>query len=154
MSYYKMDKISYKNLIREAQESGINRYVVGAVIQRDSSVLLLERHKDDFMGGIYELPSGRVEDGESLDIALYREVEEETGLKIREIKMYLGHFDYESKSGKRTRQFNFTVTVGEPLEIKLQEHDNYVWANNDQLQQYPVTDSVKKVLGTFFAQPN
>jgi len=81
-----MDKIFYKNLMKGVQEDGINRYVVGAVIQRDSSVLLLKRPKDDFMGGIYELPSGRVEDGESLDIALYREVEEETGLKIREIK--------------------------------------------------------------------
>ena len=102
------------------------------------------------MGGIYELPSGRVEDGESLDIALYREVEEETGLKIREIKRYLGHFDYESKSRKKTRQFNFVVIVGEPLEIKLQEHDNYAWANKDQLQQYPITDSVKKILDSFF----
>ena len=154
MRRYKVDKNFYENLMREAQENGINRYVVGAVIQRDSSVLLLERPKDDFMGGIYELPSGRVGDGESLDIALHREVEEETGLKIREIKTYLGHFDYESKSGEKTRQFNFAVTVGEPLEIKLQEHDNYAWANKGQLQQYPVTDSVRQVLGTFFAQSN
>jgi len=145
-----MDKIFYKNLMKGVQEDGINRYVVGAVIQRDSSVLLLKRPKDDFMGGIYELPSGRVEDGESLDIALYREVEEETGLKIREIKRYLGHFDYESKSGGKTRQFNFAVTVGESLEIKLQEHDNYAWANKDQLQQYPITDSVKQILDSFF----
>ena len=136
--------------MKGVQEDGINRYVVGAVIQRDSSVLLLKRPKDDFMGGIYELPSGRVEDGESLDIALYREVEEETGLKIREIKRYLGHFDYESKSGEKTRQFNFAVTVGESLEIKLQEHDNYAWANKDQLQQYPITDSVKQILDSFF----
>ena len=136
--------------MKGVQEDGINRYVVGAVIQRDSSVLLLKRPKDDFMGGIYELPSGRVEDGESLDIALYREVEEETGLKIREIKRYLGHFDYESKSRKKTRQFNFAVTVGESLEIKLQEHDNYAWANKDQLQQYPITDSVKQILDSFF----
>jgi len=147
-----MDKSFYESLMKEAQEKGINRYVVGAVIQRDSSVLLLERPKDDFMGGIYELPSGRVEDSESLDIALYREVDEETGLKIREIKRYLGHFDYESKSGKKTRQFNFAVTVGEPLEIKLQEHDNYAWANKDQLQQYSVTDSVKQVLGSFWGE--
>ena len=138
--------------MKEAQQSGINRYVVGAIIQRDTSVLLLERPKDDFMGGIYELPSGRVEDGESFDIALYREVEEETGLRIKEIKKYLGHFDYESKSGKKTRQFNFAVTVGEPLEIKLQEHNNYAWANKDQLQQYPVTDSVRQVLGSFWGE--
>ena len=51
MNCYKMDKIFYNNLMKGAQEDGINRYVVGAVIQRDSSVLLLKRPKDDFMGG-------------------------------------------------------------------------------------------------------
>ena len=152
MRCYKMDKSFYENLMKKAQENKINRYVVGAVIQRDSSILLLKRPKDDFMGGIYELPSGKVEDGESLDIALYREVEEETSLKIIEINRYLGHFDYESKSGKKTRQFNFAVTVGEFLEIKLQEHDNYAWARKDELHQYPVTDSVKQVLGLFWGE--
>jgi len=150
MSCYKMNKLFYENLMKEAHEDGINRYVVGAVIQQDSSFLLLKRPKDDFMGGIYELPSGRVEDDEALDIALYREVEEETNLRVKEIKRYLGHFDYNSKSGKKTRQFNFVVTVGEPLEIKLQEHDYFVWTNKNQLQQYPVTDSVIQILDSFF----
>ena len=145
-----MDKGFYENLIKKAQGSRINRYVVGAVIERNSAILLLERPKDDFMGGIYELPSGRVEDGESLDVALYREVDEETSLKIREIKRYLGHFDYDSKSGKKTRQFNFAVTVREPLEIRLQEHENYAWARKDELHKYLVTDSVKQILDVFW----
>ena len=137
-------------LLTNSGTSALHSMYVGAVIQRDSSVLLLKRPKDDFMGGIYELPSGRVEDEESLDIALHREVEEETGLRIREIKRYLGHFDYKSKSGKKTRQFNFIVAVGEPLEIKLQEHDYFVWVDKNQLQQYPVTDSVKQILDSLF----
>ena len=120
------------------------------VIPKGSLILLLKRPKDDFMGGIYELPSGKVEDNESLDAAVYREVEEETGLKVKEIKKYLGHFDYESKSGKKTRQFNFVVTVEEPIEIRLQEHDNYTWVDKDQLHQYPITDSVKKILCLFW----
>ena len=147
-----MNRKFYENLMKETQEAGINRYVVGAVIARNSTVLLLERPKDDFIGGIYELPSGRVEEGESLDIALHREVEEETSLKIRKIIRYLGHFDYKSKSGKKTRQFNFAVTVGEPLEIKLQEHKNYAWVSKEGLHQYPVTDSVKQILGSFWGE--
>jgi len=146
----RIEKNFYENLIKEAQKFKINRYVVGAVIQKNSSILLLKRPKDDFMGGIYELPSGKVEENEPLDEALYREVEEETGLKVKEIKKYLGHFDYESKSEGKTRQFNFVVTVKEPIEIRLQEHEDYVWVDKDQLYQYPITDCVKKILCLFW----
>ncbi len=145
-----MKKKLYENLITEAKENKINRYVVGAVIEKDSHILLLKRPEDDFMGGIYELPSGKVEDNETLETALYREVEEETGLKVRKIKRYLGHFDYESKSGKKTRQFNFAVTVEEPIEIRLQEYDDYAWLDKDQIQNCPTTDSVKKILYLFW----
>jgi len=147
-----MDKSFYENRVKEAKLNGINRYVVGAIILKNDKVLLLERPKDDFMGRIYELPSGKVEDGESLDAALYREVEEETGLRTREIKKYLGHFDYESKSGKKTRQFNFAVTVGEHLEIRLQEHENYAWVDKKKLHEYPVTDSVKQILDSIWRE--
>ena len=147
-----MDKSFYENLVKEAKLNGINRYVVGAIILKNDKVLLLERPKDDFMGGIYELPSGKVEDGESLNIALYREVEEETDLRIREIKKYLGHFDYESKSGKKTRQFNFAVTVEEPVEVRLTEHEDYVWVEKNQLHEYLVTDSVKQILDSIWRE--
>ena len=150
MRKVRIGKNFYENLIKEAQKFKINRYVVGAVIQKNSSILLLKRPKDDFMGEIYELPSGKVEENEPLDEALYREVEEETGLKVKEIKEYLGHFDYESKSGEKTRQFNFVVTVKEPIEIRLQEHEDYVWVDKDQLYQYPITDCVKKILCLFW----
>ena len=145
-----MNEIVYDALIKRAQEAGINRYVVGAIIERDSRVLLLERPKDDFMGGIYEFPSGRVEDGESLDVALCREVEEETGMLFKKIVKYLGHFDYESKSGKKTRQFNFAVVVKEFLDVKLSEHKKYAWVNKNQLPQYHITNSLKEVLSLFW----
>jgi len=137
-------------LTEEAKNAEINRYVVGGIIYNDSSVLLLKRPKDDFMGGIYELPSGKVETEESLEEALQREVHEETGLIVKTIDRYLGCFDYLSKKKEKTRQFNFAVTVKTSLNIILSEHEDYIWAKESQLKQYPVTDSVKEVLGRFW----
>lgn len=124
----------------------IDRFVVGAVITDKGKVLLLERPENDFMGGIFELPSGKVEEGEDLITALKREVKEETGLEVKEIIKKLESFDYKSKSGKKTRQFNFLVSVKSVEKIRLSEHSSCAWVSKKDLKYFPVTDSVKKVL--------
>ena len=134
-----------QNLEKEALRDGITQQVVGAVVQRDNTVLLLKRPPDDFMGGIYELPSGKTEPGETLNQALARELHEETGLTLHTITSYLGSFDYTSASGKKSRQFNFTVTTNNNP-ITLQEHDTYLWA--PLTNNIPVTNPVKKILST------
>ena len=138
-------------LIRQALREGISRYVVAAVIPNERrEVLLLERPKHEFFAGIYELPSGEVESGESLEEALCREVKEETGLEISNIKRYLGHFDYLSKSKKITRQFNFHVEVKDISRITLKEHSNCAWVSSKNLEKYNVTNEVKKILKRFW----
>ena len=54
---------------------------VSAAIFRDDKVLLVRRARSPAKG-VYSLPGGRVEFGESMHTALHREVDEETGLKI------------------------------------------------------------------------
>jgi len=137
----------FTQLVDEARQEGVQRLIVGAVISNGSDVLLLKRPHDDFMGGIYELPSGNVEPGETLDAALRREVKEETGLDVSAVTGYLGSFDYTSASGKKSRQFNFTTTVAVAEPVRLQEHDTYLWVTPDA--DAPVTDAVKDMLGSY-----
>lgn len=137
----------YAKLVREADADGIQQLVVGAVIQDQDRVLILKRPATDFMGGIWELPSGKVEPGETLDQAIRREVLEETGLVVTSVRSYLGSFDYQSGSGKRSRQYNFTVDTGQPEPVRLTEHDEHAWTKvTDDL---PVTEAVMAVLGTW-----
>jgi 8-oxo-dGTP diphosphatase len=134
-------------LTSAAEMDGIQQLVVGAVVHDGSKVLLLQRPNDDFMGGIFELPSGKVETGETLDAALIREVTEETGLRVKNIGEYLGSFDYESGSGKPSRQFNFVVNVAAAEPVTLTEDDAYTWT--DVTDELPVTDAVKDVLAKY-----
>ncbi|MFF5498960.1 NUDIX domain-containing protein [Streptomyces aquilus] len=136
-----------QQLAAEAEEDGAQQLVVGAVVQHDGNILLLQRPADDFMGGIFELPSGKVEVGETLDVALTREVKEETGLDVAGISDYLGHFDYTSGSGKKSRQFNFAVDVVTAAPVTLQEHVHYQWT--PLAVEPPVTDAVKGVLAMY-----
>ena len=52
--------------------------VVGCLVQNESGEVLLIRHRQRG----WEIPQGRVEEGESLLAALHREVREETGVEI------------------------------------------------------------------------
>lgn len=54
--------------------------------------LLMGRRGKDPNRGLYVLPGGGVEDGESLEEALYREVLEETGLEIESYPQRWDHF--------------------------------------------------------------
>src|SRR5450755_3291492 len=54
---------------------------VSAAIFRDDKILLVRRARAP-ANGLYSLPGGRVEFGETLHTALHREIDEETALEI------------------------------------------------------------------------
>jgi len=136
-----------RELLGTASNAGVARVVVGAVVRRGVRALLLRRKHDDFMGGLYELPSGVVEPGETLEEALNREVMEETGLRVAEIEGYLGYFDYASRGGRTTRQLNFQVAVCDFPCISLSEHDAFIWAEPSDLDRLRISRAVRQVLG-------
>ena len=125
MDFFKAKLEALSSAIRR---DGIEKVVVGAVIRRRQSVLVLKRQADDFMGGLVELPSGAVDKGEDIIEALNREVREETGLQVIAVKAFLGIFDYRSGSGKQARQLNFLVNV-KSYQVCLNpaEHSHYYW---------------------------
>ena len=63
------------------------RLVVGAIIvdrlDRPSQVLAARRSRPPVLAGRWELPGGKVEDGESAEAALHREIGEELGVTVR-----------------------------------------------------------------------
>jgi len=138
------DSALFTRLASQALAEGVHQLVVGAVIASHGRVLLLRRAKDDFMAGICELPGGKVEPGETLDVAPCREVEEETGLGITAISGYLGSYYYASASGKKSRQFNFAATVAATEPVRLREHGACFWAAPGP--DAPGTDAVKDIL--------
>lgn len=141
--------MSFFELLEEkAKKEGIIKKVVGGVILNSKGqVLMLKRKEDDFYGGILELPSGNMEDGENIKDTLIREIEEETALKVNKIYSYINAFDYSSGSGKKARQFNFQVAVDETENIELTEHNEYKWVNLENVDnEKEVTDEVKFLL--------
>ncbi|MFB6813719.1 NUDIX domain-containing protein [Streptomyces sp. NPDC056347] len=131
-------------LVSNAQADGITGFVAAAVVTDANRVLLVRRRPDDYMGGLWEVPSGKVEDGETILEALHRETTEETGLIIDTVNGYIGHFDYANSRGGITRQFNFAVTVKNTEPVVLTEHDAHQWARPTDLP--PVSDAVRELI--------
>ena len=138
----------YELLIRKGKQEGIVKNVVGAIILNEKNkVLIMSRKTDDFMGGIDELPSGNMEQGENIYDSLIREVKEETNLDIVNLKSYIGSFDYISGSGKKARQYNFVLDVKNTENIILTEHDEYNWLTIEEIRKSnKITDEVKYIL--------
>ncbi|SDT06420.1 8-oxo-dGTP diphosphatase [Streptomyces sp. TLI_053] len=131
-------------LAADAEAAGITGFVAAAVINHNGRVLLVRRNPDDYMGGMWEIPSGKVEPGETILDAMYRETTEETGLTVDQVISYIGHFDYWNSSGGTTRQFNFAVTVEKSEPVVLTEHDAHQWALPGVLPE--VSDAVRDLL--------
>jgi 8-oxo-dGTP diphosphatase len=68
--------------VEKQQENPIMK-VVAAVIEKDGRVLIARRREETSFGGYWEFPGGKVEDDESPEIALAREILEEMGVKIQ-----------------------------------------------------------------------
>lgn len=138
----------YELIIRKGEQEGIIKNAVGAIILNEKNkVLMMSRKTDDFMGGIDELPSGNMEQGENIYDALVREVKEETNLDVVNVKSYIGSFDYISGSGKKARQYNFVLDVKNTENIILTEHDEYNWLTIEEIRKSnKITDEVKYIL--------
>ena len=72
---------------------------VGVILDRDRNILLTRRAPDSHQGGLWEFPGGKVEAGESLELALRRELREELGIAIERTSALLEvRHDYTDKA--------------------------------------------------------
>jgi mutator protein MutT len=128
---------------------------VAAVIVKEKKVLLLKRKEDeDVYPGIWELPSGKREFGETSIEALLREVKEETGLSVV-VDRPISVFEYTIETPTQIRdvtQINFLVHLIHPEEkseekVVLKEHETARWFSKEELYTLDnITEEVKKCI--------
>ena len=126
------------------------RVALGAVCINKMRVLILLRRQDaEVFPGIWELPSGGVQQDESLEQALVREVREETGIDIIVLEP-VNCFIYLSKNRQRTLQINYRAHLASPDSQVVRfssEHSDARWVNVDDIEDYPMTEAVVYAIG-------
>jgi 8-oxo-dGTP diphosphatase len=100
--------------------------VVAAIIRFEARYLCVQRgsHKYDYLAGKFEFPGGKIEDGESQELALRREIREELGMDILPVRhlMSVRH---------QYPDFNLVlhawICETESPELELREHQSACW---------------------------
>ncbi len=71
---------------------------VGVILNRDGEILISKRRADSHQGGLWEFPGGKVEEGETIEAALDRELHEELGIRVTSCRALLEvRHDYSDK---------------------------------------------------------
>lgn len=112
------------------------------LIHRGDEVLLV--HARNFKGDFYGLVAGFVETGETLEEAVHREVMEETGLRIRNLR-YFGSQPWPYPSGLMVG-FNADYAGGD-IHLQREELSRGAWFRKDNLPTIPEKLSIaRKIL--------
>ena len=106
---------------------------------QDGKILILKRSTDSKTNpGKWELPGGKVNQDESFDHALIREVYEETNLKIA-----LEHVVGASEQNLHIIRAVHIIMSGKIIEGELNlssEHEGYAWITIETLSDYELAD--------------
>lgn len=97
--------------------------------------------------GKWEFPGGKVESGENFDVALLREVAEETGLTIS-LQRVAGATEYELPD----RKVAYLILEGhlEAGQVRLSsEHDDYAWVTLDRLPTMDLVEQFRPFAQTY-----
>jgi len=118
---------------------------VGAVIKDGSGRLLLIKRGHEPGKGLWSIPGGRVEAGESDADALVREVREETGLVVAADRL-IGGVRRPAGAGREfdIRDYAATVTGGELT--PGDDADEAVWAGPAEMAALPLTPGLLEAL--------
>ena len=105
--------------------------VVAAAIEQDGKIFCAQRPEGKSLGGFWEFPGGKVEEGESLYTAIEREIKEELKCSIKAIEI-IGENRHEyEKIIVNLTAIKCNLVEGEPV---ADEHSKLIYLNKENLE--------------------
>lgn len=111
------------------------------LVKKGNEILLQNRIKEDWKG--FALPGGHVEPGESIVDACVREMKEETGLTVSDLKL-CGVKQFPVEDG-RYLVFLFMTQCFEG-QLQSSEEGRMEWVDMDKLDTYETVSDLKELL--------
>lgn len=118
--------------------------VVCGVILNHGEILIAKRPEGKSLGGFWEFPGGKVEDGETEEIALCRELKEELDLEV-EVLHALNPVDYVYPSFAMTL-LPYLCRAGRRI-LNAQEHSAVEWVSLGDIRNFEFAPADVPIIG-------
>ena len=149
-------QIACLEMLKE-KNSGMGNYreAAGAIVKKGNKYLLLRRSpQETSFHGMFELPGGKLEAGETAQQAAVIETKEEAGLDVKVVDKIGQHVDHDMKK----IYHGFIVKMKKGQRVKLsEEHDSHKWATMGEIMKMPknkLSHHARYLFSQLQARPN
>ena len=107
--------------------------VAAAIIIKDQQVLITRRAKGQNLSGKWEFPGGKIEEGETAQKCIERELREELSIKSKASEIF-GEFIYNYNTGGIKLIGVITELINDSFVLSV--HDKIEWVDIENLLSY------------------
>ena len=134
----------------EPQDFSPKFTTVACFLQQNDKFLLLKRHKNKPQGHEWGLPAGKIHDGELPEETCVREIEEETGIRVKDLEL-VGKF-YQKYPNYDFVLYVFKTALDHKPSVILneQEHKDFKWVNPQESRTLPLMLDLNEVISKVY----
>lgn len=112
--------------------------VLAGVIKKNNCILIARKKPGSSLAGKWEFPGGKLEQGETPEECLYREIEEELGIKIK-VEKYIctSKYEYEHINIELIAYYAQYISG----DLVLTDHDQALWVSINELTNYDFAEA-------------
>jgi 8-oxo-dGTP diphosphatase len=122
-------------------------FTTGVVLRRGRLLILKRKDDDDSYPGVWDCVGGHFEKGESAEECMLREAREESGQKMKIVKVG-PLIEYLDAYG-RAVAVPFILTPDPKKEVVPSEHSEFRWVRLSDLKGYDIVPDLDKALHLF-----
>ncbi|MDC3134271.1 8-oxo-dGTP diphosphatase MutT [Bacteroidota bacterium] len=107
--------------------------VTAAIIRNNNKTLIARRGPNKHLGGYWEFPGGKIENGETPEECLVREIKEELGVSINVIEFFMDNTHHYPNKSILLKAYFCDLISGS---FELTDHDKIEWIERSEFKDF------------------
>lgn len=107
--------------------------VTAAIIHKNSRILIARRGSSRHLAGFWEFPGGKIEEGETPETCLKRELKEELGITVKVIEFFMQNMHHYAEKIILLKAYRCELISGN---ITQKDHDAIAWIEKKDFHKY------------------